>query len=63
MTGWTLDESGRLKRETIPSMGRRLRGWDYSKRMIYEITIVLEDRRPILGQPRVGGRREGVATV
>ncbi|MBR3776670.1 MAG: transposase [Kiritimatiellae bacterium] len=50
MPGWTLDEFGRLKRETIPRMGRRLRGWDYSKRMIYEITIVLEDRRPILGR-------------
>ena len=50
MTGWVLDEFGRLKREIIPHMGRRLRGWDYSKRMIYEITIVLEDRRPILGR-------------
>jgi REP element-mobilizing transposase RayT len=50
MTGWVLGESGRLKREIKPHMGRRLRGWDYSKRMIYEITIVLEDRRPILGR-------------
>ena len=50
MTGWLLDESGHLKREIKPRMGRRLRGWDYSKRMIYEITIVLEDRRPILGR-------------
>ena len=50
MTGWVLDEIGRLKREVKPRMGRRLRGWDYSKRMIYEITIVLEDRRPILGR-------------
>lgn len=50
MTGWVLDEMGRLKREIKPHMGRRLRGWDYSKRMIYEITIVLEDRRPILGR-------------
>lgn len=50
MTGWVLDEFGRLKREIKPRMGRRLRGWDYSKRMIYEITIVLEDRRPILGR-------------
>ena len=50
MTGWVLDEFGRLKREIKPHMGRRLRGWDYSKRMIYEITIVLEDRRPILGR-------------
>ena len=50
MTGWVLDESGRFKREIKPRMGRRLRGWDYSKRMIYEITIVLEDRRPILGR-------------
>ena len=57
MTGWVLDESGRLKREIKPHMGRRLRGWDYSKRMIYEITIVLEERRPILG--RVAKKGDG----
>ena len=57
MTGWVLDESGHLKRETIPRMGRRLCGWDYSKRMIYEITIVLEERRPILG--RVAKKGDG----
>lgn len=34
MTGWVLDESGRLKRETIPRMGRRLRGWDYKRHCI-----------------------------
>ena len=57
MTGWVLDESGHLKRETKPRMGRRLHGWDYSKRMIYEITIVLEERRPILG--RVAKKGDG----
>ena len=50
MAGWVLDELGHLKREIKPRMGRRLQGWDYSKRMIYEVTIVLEDRRPILGR-------------
>jgi REP element-mobilizing transposase RayT len=50
MTSWVLDEFDRLKREIKPRMGRRLRGWDYSKRMIYEITIVLDERRPILGR-------------
>ena len=45
MPGWTLDESGRLKRETIPRMGRRLRGWDYKRPGYYVITIVKADRR------------------
>lgn len=57
MTGWVVDELGRLKREIKPRMGRRLHGWDYSKRMIYEITIVLEERRPILG--RVAKKGDG----
>ena len=48
--GWVRDENGRLKRETKPRMNRRLPGFDYSQRMIYEITIVLEERRPILGR-------------
>lgn len=48
--GWVRDADGRLKRELKPHMGRRLPGFDYSQRMIYEITIVLEDRRPILGR-------------
>ena len=47
--GWVRDENGNLRRETKPHMGRRLPGFDYSQRMIYEITIVLKERRPVLG--------------
>ena len=43
--GWTVDENGALRRETIHRMGRRRIGWDYCALCIYEITIVLEDRR------------------
>ena len=43
--GWTVDENGALRRETIHRMGRRRNGWDYCAPCIYEITIVLEDRR------------------
>ena len=55
--GWVLDGQGRLMRELRPPMGRRLPAFDYSQRRIYEITIVLEDRRPILG--RLVKRGEG----
>ena len=55
--GWVLDGQGRLMRELKPHMGRRLPDFDYSQRRIYEITIVLEDRRPILG--RLVKRGEG----
>lgn len=48
--GWVRDKNGALRRETKPRMNRRLPGFDYSQRMIYEITIVLEERRPILGR-------------
>ncbi len=48
--GWVRDENGCLRRETKTRMNRRLPGFDYSQRMIYEITIVLEERRPILGR-------------
>ena len=48
--GWVRDENGALRRETKPRMNRRLPGFDYSQRMIYEITIVLEEPRPILGR-------------
>ena len=48
--GWERDENGVLRREKQPHMGRRLPGFDYSQRMIYEITIVLKERRPILGR-------------
>ena len=59
--GWVLDGQGRLMRELKPHMGRRLPDFDYSQRRIYEITIVLEDRRPILG--RLVKRGEGDWTV
>ena len=53
------DENGILRREKKPHMGRRLPGFDYSQRMIYEITMVLKERRPVLGrlakQPCEGG--------
>ena len=55
--GWVLDGQGRLMRELKPHMGRRLPDFDYSQRRIYEITIVLEDRRPVLG--RLVKRGEG----
>ena len=53
--GWVRDENGALRRETKPRMNRRLPGFDYSQRMIYEITIVLEERRSILGRLVKGG--------
>lgn len=55
--GWVRDEEGRLRRELKPHMGRRLPGFDYAGRRIYEITVVLEERRPILG--RLVKRGEG----
>ena len=48
--GWERDENGALRRVKMPHMGRRLPGFDYSQRMIYEITIVLKERRPVLGR-------------
>ena len=48
--GWECDENGALRRVKKPHMGRRLPGFDYSQRMIYEITIVLKERRPVLGR-------------
>lgn len=47
--GWERDENGVLRREKRPHMGRRLPDFDYSGRMIYEITLVLKERRPVLG--------------
>ena len=44
-SGWTVDESGRLRRETVHSMKRRCRDWDYRSRCIYMITVELADRR------------------
>ena len=34
-----------VMREKKPSMLRRCRGWDYRQPCIYQITIVLADRR------------------
>ena len=48
--GWEHDENGALRRVKKPHMGRRLPGFDYSQRRIYEITIVLKERRPVLGR-------------
>lgn len=48
--GWERDENGTLRRVKKPHMGRRLPGFDYSQRMIYEITMVLKERRPVLGR-------------
>jgi len=48
--GWERDENGALRRVKIARMGRRLPGFDYSQRRIYEITVVLEERRPVLGR-------------
>jgi len=42
--GWLRDAGGALRRETIPSMLRRMVGWDYRARAIYQITITLTDR-------------------
>jgi len=42
--GWLRDAGGALRRETIPSMLRRMVGWDYRARAIYQITITLADR-------------------
>ena len=47
--GWVRDENGALRRETIHRMGRRLPDFDYSSRRIYEITVVLEERKGGVG--------------
>lgn len=36
-------------RETIPSMLRRCKGWDYKRRGIYMLTLVVRSRQPLLG--------------
>ena len=44
------------RREIIPSMLRRLNGWDYRQRAIYQITLTLADRTaPMLGWLEVKG--------
>ena len=58
--GWRLDDEGRLVRETLHRMTRRLVGWDYRAPSIYQITIVLENRRSkALGRLVVGDGRGG----
>ena len=53
--GWCFDENGALRRETVPSMKRRCRDWDYRSRCIYMITVELADRRSkALGRLLVG---------
>lgn len=42
--------------EKVPSMHRRMVGHDYQERQMYMITMVTEDRRPLLG--RVVGKSE-----
>jgi len=44
MGEWVRDAEGRLRRATIPHMGRRLPGFDYRRVGIYVVTIVLADR-------------------
>ena len=53
--GWCFDENGAQRRETVPSMKRRCRDWDYRSRCIYMITVELADRRSkALGRLLVG---------
>ena len=70
--GWVRDAEGRLRRATVHRMGRRRNGWDYCAPCIYEITIVLEDRRSkalgrlVVRNPAacaVGGGRTGNPTT
>ena len=41
----SLNDSGEWRCETVHHMGRRCKNWDYTARCIYEITVVLKDRR------------------
>lgn len=52
--GWHLDpDSGLWMRDTIHSMARRCRNWDYFGKGVYLVTIVLNDRsKPIFGRLR-----------
>ena len=43
--GWRHDAHGAPRRETIHSMLRRMKGWDYRQPWIYQITVVCADRR------------------
>jgi len=60
--GWVRDGQGRLTRETVHSMLRRLPGWDYHGRAICQITITLADRSAgLLGRLEVKGPRGWVS--
>lgn len=48
--GWEKNEQGAWVREKKPRMGRRLPGFDYGERRIYELTLVLKERRATLGE-------------
>ena len=55
--GWCRDENGAFRRETIHSMKRRCRDWDYRSRCIYMITLELADRcSKALGRLRISDR-------
>ena len=43
--GWRRGEDGAIRREVKPSMTRRKTWWDYQSPAIYEINMVLVDRR------------------
>ena len=70
-SGPSLTEIGEWRYETVHHMGRRCWNWDYTERCIYEITVVLKDRRKgWLGclrentqtqDQRENARQEGVA--
>ena len=62
--GWRLNERGALVRETIHRMTRRLVGWNYRGPCIYQITVVLADRRSrALGRLRVADGAGGWVDV
>lgn len=42
-------EKPAVYKETIPSMLRRCKDWDYKGRGIYMLTLVVRDRQPLLG--------------
>ena len=62
--GWRLNEQGALVRETVHRMTRRLVGWNYHDPCIYQITVVLADRRSrALGRLRVADGAGGWVDV
>ena len=62
--GWRLDERGAWVRETVHRMTRRLVGWNYRGPCIYQITVVLADRRSrALGRLRISDGAGGWVDV